>query len=189
MMTRLCLLRHGQTDWNVEGRWQGHADQPLNSIGLEQVAQITRELAANHFAGIYSSDLRRACVMAQAIAQKHNLPVKMDARLREINMGAWEGQLGTDIPALYPLEWADRLNSPRTARPSGGESLVDLSRRVIAAITEYSLLNPQETILIVSHGLSLAVFLCHIQAIPLQQAYDHIPKNARAIWIDWLPPD
>jgi broad specificity phosphatase PhoE len=188
-MTSLCLVRHGQTNWNVEGRWQGFADQPLNLTGLAQATQVATELAGYHFDAIYSSGLARAHATAQAIAQNHNMPVLSDHRLREINMGEWEGQLGVDIPALYPKEWAERLYSPLTSRPPGGESLIDLSKRVLPAINELVARHPTGPVLVVSHGLALAVFLCQVDAIPLDQAYDHIPKNARPIWLDWQPAE
>ncbi len=185
-MTRLCLVRHGQTDWNVQGRWQGNSDQPLNSVGLAQAAQVASELGGQYFAAIYSSDLLRARVTAQIIAHNLNLPVLIEPCLREINMGEWEGKLGVDIPALYPCEWANRLRYPCESHPPGGESLIDLSKRVVDVIIELSRNYPDAPILIVSHGLALAVLLCHAWAIPLEQAYDHIPKNARATWLDWL---
>jgi len=186
-MTILCLVRHGQTDWNVQGRWQGRVDQELNSTGLAQASQLANELAAKHFTAIYSSDLGRALTTAMIIAKTHNLPVITHPGLREINMGDWEGKLGIDIPLLYPLEWAERLRSPVGSRPPGGESLIDLSNRVVPAMTELVRRHPDETILVVSHGLALAVFLCHVYSIPLENAFDKIPKNACATWIEWSP--
>ena len=186
-MNQLILLRHGQTAWNLEGRWQGHADPPLNSNGLEQAHQAADELKATHLSAIYSSDLQRARVTAEAIASFHNLPVKIDPRLRELNMGVWEGELVLDIPRLYPVAWADRQARPVDASPPGGESVGQLAERVKRGIDAICLEHPQEPILIVSHGLALAAFLCLAQTRPLEEAFKSIPPNARPVYLDYQP--
>lgn len=187
-MTQLCLVRHGQTAWNLEGRWQGHTDLPLNVTGLNQAHLLAAELASLRFTAIYSSDLQRALATAAVIAKNQTLPVKTDPRLRELNMGAWEGQLGSEVPTLYPAAWAERQRSPLESQPPGGESIRQLSQRVIAAITAICAENPpQSRLLIVSHGLALAVFLCHAHGQPLEQARERIPANATPLHLNWSP--
>jgi broad specificity phosphatase PhoE len=186
-MTRLCFVRHGQTDWNLEGRWQGHADVHLNSTGLTQAAQARDALAGQHFDAIYSSDLQRASVTASVIAQKQFLPVVMDPRLRELNMGEWEGKLVSDIPNLYPDAWSERLENPLGARPPGGESVLDLSQRIIPAVTAICAKHqPDDRLMIVSHGLSLAVLICYVNGWPLGEAFKNIPPNATPLFKDWV---
>ena len=96
-MTEIWIVRHGQTDWNVEGRYQGQADRPLNAVGLAQAQQAAEQLRGRDFAAIYSSDLQRARVTAEIIAGQLGLPVQVDRRLREVNQGEWEGLLTADI--------------------------------------------------------------------------------------------
>ena len=185
-MMKLCLLRHGQTSFNLQGRWQGSSDIPLNETGFEEARQAADELAGEHFTAFYSSDLQRARVTAEIIAQKHALPVSTDSRLREINMGIWEGQLLSEIPGLYPEAWAERLRNPVDARAPGGESLRELSLRVTQAIQDIcAQYHADDRLVIVAHGLCLAAFLCHVQNIPLEEAYERIPKNAIPKYLDW----
>jgi len=187
-MTHLTLVRHGQTAWNIEGRWQGHADIPLNITGVEQARLIAAELASSRFTAIYSSDLQRALITAQAIAARQGLTVKTDPGLRELNLGDWEGNLVSEIPTLYPVDWAERLLNPVDSRPSKGESVRDVSQRVIRTIAAICVKNPPDArLVIVSHGLSLAVFLCHIYGWPLSEAFEHIPPNARPLELEWFP--
>ena len=90
-MANICFLRHGQTSWNVEGKWQGHTDIGLNETGLFQANNISELLKDQKFEAIYSSDLRRAYSTAEIINRHHNLPIIKDERLREQNLGNWEG--------------------------------------------------------------------------------------------------
>ena len=185
-MTRLCLLRHGQTSFNLQGRWQGHSDIPLNETGLEQARRAADELSGEHFTAIYSSDLQRARVTAEIIAGKQALSVKTDPRLRELNMGLWEGQLLVDVPEKYPEAWAERLNNPVDARAPGGETLRELADRMFLAISDICAeYQPDDRLLIVAHGLSLASFLCQARSLPLVEAFERIPKNATPISLDW----
>ena len=185
-MTKLCLVRHGQTDWNLEGRWQGHADPPLNATGINQARKVAEDLAHTSFTAIYSSDLKRAKATAAAIANKQGLPLKSVKCLRELKMGDWEGKLLEEIPALYPEAWAEREKNPVESRPPGGESIQELSVRVVSAIGDICAENlPDDQLLIVSHGLSLAVLLCHIENRPLSEAFERIPPNAKPIRVDW----
>ena len=186
-MIKLCLLRHGQTAWNQEGRWQGHADPPLNAAGLEQARLVAEELKSTCFAAIYSSDLQRARVTAEAVAIFHALPVKTDVRLRELNMGAWEGQLVADIPNLFPAAWAERQADPVESRPPGGESVRQLAQRVSQGMDAICQSNDSGQFLIVSHGLALAAFLCLAQGHPLDEAFQRIPRNARPLYLDYEP--
>lgn len=96
-MTRLILVRHGETDWNVEGRYQGHSDVPLNARGRAQAARLAEALRGSDIRAIYSSDLARARETAEALAHATRLAVQHDPRLREIDQGDWEGMLFLEI--------------------------------------------------------------------------------------------
>ncbi len=104
-MIQLILIRHGQTQWNREGRWQGQADPPLNAFGRRQARRAALELRGARLDHLYSSDLRRALETAHIIGADLGLAVIPDPRLREINLGRWQGMLSADIEAQYPDEF------------------------------------------------------------------------------------
>jgi alpha-ribazole phosphatase len=183
-MTRFCLVRHGQTDWNLQGRWQGHTDIPLNQTGRKQAFALATQLADVQFDAIFCSDLSRAKSTARLVARSHSVLPKVDPRLREINLGEWEGKLSDDVPRLYPLEWAARLNDPIYARPPGGESVFDLAQRSLPVLEQLCSLYPLGSVLIVSHGLLLALFLCHLRGLPLQESFNQIPPNASPLFVE-----
>lgn len=185
-MTELWLVRHGQTDWNLQGRYQGQADPPLNETGLAQADYAAEVLAGGRYAAIYSSDLDRARLTAEAIGRRLGMVVRIDSRLREINQGEWEGLLVTEIQARYPAEWEvrqrDRLNF---RAPGGGESVQDVAMRIWAVVDDLVARHPHESLILVSHGLALATVLCRVQGLPLSQARELIPDNAQARRIEW----
>lgn len=185
-MTKFCLVRHGQTDWNLEGRYQGQSDIGLNAAGFLQAQSLAQRLADQHFDAIYSSDLARARETAQVIADLQHLSVQIEPRLREINQGEWEGVLVSDIKVRYTELWQKRKEDPANVRPPGGESVGELRTRVITAIDEIAGHYPNGYILIVSHGLALATLLCQVQNVPIGMAYQHIPENANPAWISWI---
>jgi broad specificity phosphatase PhoE len=100
-MTQLCLIRHGQTDWNLEGRYQGQSDVPLNQTGLAQAQSLAEQLKGQTFAAIYSSDLMRARQTAEPCAKMLGMTIQAEAHLREIDQGEWEVVLVEDIKARY----------------------------------------------------------------------------------------
>ena len=189
-MTRFCLVRHGQTDWNLEGRYQGQSDVPLNAAGIAQAQALARRLKDEHFDAAYSSDLSRARDTALAISAVHGgLAVNIDPRLREINQGRWEGVQVEKIRERYAGLWLARQTDPVSVRPPGGETVGEVYQRVRAALDEIAVRYPEGSVLIVSHGLALATILCTLQGIPLGQAYQHIPENSVPLWIKWPASD
>jgi broad specificity phosphatase PhoE len=190
-MTEFWLIRHGQTDWNLSGRWQGQSpDAPaLNETGRAQALAILNQLPCadfgTGFATIYSSDLLRARQTAELIAAPLNLTVVLDPRLREMNLGAWEGMIGDDIKAQYPHEIEERKQNPFDAYAPQGESPREVAERVIAAVNEIAGKHPNDSVLIVSHGVALAVMICHAQGIPLNEVYEYIPENAKPYRVEW----
>lgn len=184
-MTKFCLIRHGQTDWNLEGRYQGQSDVPLNETGRAQARALAEKLAGQSFDAAYASDLSRARETAEIVAAALHLPVTLEKRLREIHQGEWEGQLVDDIKARYADVWQQRAIDPASIRPPQGETVGEVAARVSAALEEISRAHPQGSVLVVSHGLSLATVLCKARGIPVGQAYTVIPDNAEPLWVDW----
>jgi broad specificity phosphatase PhoE len=184
-MTKFCLVRHGQTDWNLEGRYQGQSDIPLNDTGRAEAYALVQKLAGQTFSAIYSSDLERTRETAAILATSIHLPVILDARLREINQGEWEGQLVEDIRTHYARIWKQRSVDPASVRPPGGETVREVAKRVHTVMDEISDLYPGASVLIISHGLALATIICKVGGLPLGQAYRVIPNNAEPIWVEW----
>jgi probable phosphoglycerate mutase len=149
-VTTILLARHGETDWNRENRFQGHADPPLNETGRAQAAQLAAVLAAEPLAAVYSSPLRRAFETAQILAAPHGLePVPVDA-LREVDVGSWEGLTRAEIEERFPEQFARWRGYE--AGWEDGESYEEMSRRVIAGLLELATAHEGERILAVSHG-------------------------------------
>lgn len=186
-MTRFCLVRHGQTDWNLEGRYQGQSDVPLNTNGRAQAQALASQLNGQPFSAIYTSDLRRASETAEIIAATVHCPIFLEPRLREINQGQWEGQLVEIIKARYADLWQQRSVDPASVRPPGGETVEEVARRVYAALHDIAARFPDGPVMVTSHGLSLATVICKVRAVPIGKAYTLIPDNVQPVWVDWDP--
>jgi broad specificity phosphatase PhoE len=135
----LLLVRHGETDWNAEGRLQGHTDRPLNEYGRRQAQRLADELAGEELEAIYSSDLARARETAEIVGERLGLPVVLDPDLREKNWGTWEG--------LTPVE--------RDAVELVGESTEEHTERTLRALRRIAGRHPDGRVLVVTHGGSL----------------------------------
>ena len=177
-MTEILLCRHGQTDWNREGRWQGRTDIPLNDRGREQARELAETLREQPVAAIYSSTLDRAYQTALAIARIHDLRVHRDPRLDEIDQGAWEGMRRDDIVVSHPKELERWKSYPIDLRLPGGETLEEVRERVRAALDDIILLHEGRTICIVAHSVSMAVIKHELQGMSLPDALRTLPANA-----------
>ncbi|TET80969.1 MAG: histidine phosphatase family protein [Anaerolineales bacterium] len=177
-MTTLILIRHGETDWNIEGRYTGQSDVPLNARGLEQAGSLAKQLQGRKIDVIYSSDLRRAYQTAEALAESSGTRILIDPRLREIHQGEWEGMLFKDIRASYSQAWEQRARDPLLVAPPGGETVGQVRTRVLEALREILQQHPDGHLAIVSHGLVLALIKVHIAGLPIETVWDHIPNNA-----------
>jgi alpha-ribazole phosphatase len=184
-MTQVCLVRHGQTDWNLEGRYQGQNNVPLNEHGRAEARALAPKLEGTPFTAFYTSDLQRAKETAEILSASVHLPITLEPRLREIDQGEWEGQLVETIRARYAELWRERTVDPASVRPPGGETVRDVAARVHAALDDIAGRHPDDPVLIVSHGLAIATAICKVRGIPLGQAYSVIPENAELTWMDW----
>jgi broad specificity phosphatase PhoE len=152
--TYVSLIRHGQTPWNATGRWQGHAHVPLNDQGRQQAAQLANYLAQQQedIAAIYSSDLSRAYETAQIISNRLGKPVIADGRLREVDMGEWQGLTKEEIKLWdserYEMVMRDGFHNPRP----GGESGSQVQTRAVIALEAIVAQHPESHVLVVTHG-------------------------------------
>jgi broad specificity phosphatase PhoE len=149
-VTTILLARHGETDWNRENRFQGHADPPLNETGRAQAAELAAALANEPLAAVYSSPLRRAFETAQVVGAPHGLePAPVDA-LREVDVGSWQGLTRAEIEERFPEQFARWLDYRQGWED--GESYEEMGRRVLAALLELAAAHEGKRILVVSHG-------------------------------------
>ena len=177
------MVRHGQTDWNRSGRFQGQTDIPLNEVGMQQAQVLARQLAMESFAAIYSSDLSRAFQTAEAVASLAHLPVQRDTRLREICQGEWEGMDLQQVIEKYNVDMRDSQRDPATSRAPGGESVAEVATRMSQAANEIAVRHPDGKVLLVTHGLACASLFCVVNHISLNEVHDYIPDNATPIVI------
>lgn len=153
MPTILYLIRHGETDWNATGRWQGHAGVPLNSKGLEQSERLAQRLreAGVQFDAIYSSDLPRAYQTAWEIGAALKVAVQLLPALREIDMGSWSGLTREQIRRMYPREY--HLLEQGEDIPRGyAETRALMYKRVTETIDAIVSQHPDEVLALVTHG-------------------------------------
>lgn len=184
-MTTLYLVRHGRTDWNDAGRYQGQADPPLNAEGRRQARALAQALRHVPFDAIYSSDLARARETAQALAEVTGLRVQLDPRLREIHQGEWEGLLARDIQARYPALWEQWHKAPLTVRLPGGETLQELEARFTAALEDISAVHPGGTVAVFLHKTAIALLRCRLRGLSPNRFWEVIPDNAAWDVVVW----
>lgn len=159
--TTLILLRHGETEWNLSGRWQGQAaDTPLTALGREQARIVAGRLRSYAIGAIYSSDLLRAFVTAQIIGQALGVAPIPEPALRESDIGAWTGLTWEEITVRYPVEVA-AMYAGQEVRRGGGESYGELQARLAAAAEAIVARHPGQTVLLVSHGAALRSLVAH----------------------------
>jgi broad specificity phosphatase PhoE len=152
-MIRLLLVRHGQTEGNVEERYQGRTDTQLNEVGLQQADRLARRLSSEKIDCIYCSDLKRAMQTAERVASAHNLTVNPRKELRELDVGEFEGKRLEEIVEDHgPLE---DMWSEGEWRAPGGETLGELSARVDRFVADVKQHHKDGTILAVAHGGTL----------------------------------
>lgn len=163
-MTTIHLVRHGQTDWNVERRIQGQTESSLTPMGQEQARQVAKELQNVAFDRAYSSSSRRARDTARYILEHHEgVDLELRDELREIYLASWEGQLHADVkqthPNLHHLYW----NDPSRFELDGAETFFDLQHRARTVVDEIARENEGKTLLIVSHGAFIKALLTHYE--------------------------
>ncbi|MBK1681223.1 hypothetical protein CKO20_12670 [Rhodocyclus tenuis] len=178
-VTRICLIRHGETDWNAGDRIQGSMDIPLNDVGLAQARATGARLAGEHFDAFYTSDLTRARQTADAIATAIGLAPILDPEFRERRYGVFEGLTRTEASQQYPQEYAAIVRRDADCVPPGkGESLTQHSSRVTAALQRVAAAHLGSSVLIVTHGGVLDLVNRLVRGWPVQAARDFTIPNA-----------
>jgi broad specificity phosphatase PhoE len=155
-------VRHAQSTWNEEHRWQGQLDPPITERGIEQARRLGARLAGRKLAGFYSSDLRRARQTAEVVAQAVGREPVLDPLLREVALGAWQGKTSEDLACEFPVEWAAWNREPSWDLVPGGEGQEAFVRRVVRTFGSIFGTHPSGDILCVTHGGVIQVALASV---------------------------
>jgi probable phosphoglycerate mutase len=170
----VLLVRHGETEWNREGRYQGRTDIPLSDVGTAQVRALGLRLASIPLAIALASPLQRARATAEAILAGRTTPLELDAGLVEISHGKWEGQLATEVARSHAEMFGVWRSAPGRDAPAGpeAETLGDVEVRAWAVFERAcSRLRGDDTALIVAHDAVNRVLLCRVLGLPLERIW------------------
>ena len=170
-MTRLLLIRHGETHFNREGRAQGHSNSDLTALGVAQARACAHALSTRGVERLYASDLSRARQTAQIIGDRLGLSVRLDPRLREMSFGRLEGRTWAELEAYFRQVEAAGAGDWFSAVPPGGESRAQLTERGWAVTNEIARSHPNETVALVSHGGFIGFFLRQVLGLRTDQRY------------------
>ncbi|MGH3064745.1 MAG: histidine phosphatase family protein [Gaiellaceae bacterium] len=162
MATTIVLVRHGETDWNREQRYQGHTNTPLNEAGREQARELAGLLRDEPLSAIYTSPLLRASQTAEILADRLGLESQWLEALREIDVGTWEGRTFDEVKSRYP----ERADMDWRSGWKEGETYEELSARVIPALLELGIEHPDESVLAVTHAGPIRAALTFAMGLP-----------------------
>ncbi|MFO1380992.1 MAG: histidine phosphatase family protein [Chitinivorax sp.] len=184
MSTRFCFVRHGETDWNVQRRLQGHIDTPLNQIGLAQAEATAHGLRGHRFDALYCSDLIRTLQTARYAAQLLDLPIHLRSALRERHFGAFQGLTYGEAEHHFPADYARfKVRDPGYAILDDGESLLQHRERVQACLLQIAADHPGQTVLIVTHGGVLDIVYRLATGLDMAAPRDFGIPNAALNWL------
>jgi probable phosphoglycerate mutase len=172
-VTELLLVRHGETDWNRDRRFQGHADQPLNHAGREQALALADELAGERIGFVYTSDLVRARETAEIVAARLGADVVVRSELREIDVGDWEGLTWPEIEERHPegaRSWHEHGHGWKS-----GETYDQLGERIIAALRRIAADHPAQRVLVVGHGGTVRATRAFIEGLSVADSRRRSP--------------
>lgn len=182
-MGTIILVRHGLTQWNIDGRYQGQKDPDLSALGIEQANKLAAYLKSWELDAVYASDLKRASNTASIIALEHHLPVQIDKRLREFNFGVWEGLTRDQIKKQYRDIYLKRKTDIHTPIP-GGETTSQVQKRVALWLNDAT--EPLNHVIVaVSHGGTIRVILALILGVDITRCYTIKLDNCGFSIIHW----
>ena len=178
-VTKIFLVRHGETIWNTEERWQGSQNSNLTLQGISQ-ARTTRDLLLQQpLYRAYVSPLQRAVDTIDIILENRDLSYQLMPEIREMNLGVWEGRTRREIQHCEPLQSNNFWFDAEKFQVAGAETFQQLQQRVVAGIEKIYQRHPGENILLVSHWVAIKVAIAHYLKVPLSQLSTlENPKNA-----------
>lgn len=166
-MMRLILIRHGQTEWNADGRYQGQSNVALSDIGRTQAKFLAERFPVKHLDAIYASDLDRARETAECVGEKLGVLVRPEKAFRELSFGDWEGLTYQQITARWPEESHKLFTAPDELEIPNGETFQALQKRALSKINELCKEHVDQTIGIFAHGAINKTILAGLMHIPL----------------------
>lgn len=184
---KIYLIRHGQTDWNIQGKIQGSHDIPLNETGCRQAQRLAKGMSSHTVKRIFASPLVRAAETAKILGKEKKVDVCFMQKLVEVEFGKWEGLTWTEIKKEYPMEYEQWCLDSAKATPPGGEIQSEIMKRCTEALNEIiNLTGGQEDTAIVSHGATLAhLFTYMMRNNP--EVESMIVENASITTVDYNP--
>ncbi|OWW22745.1 phosphoglycerate mutase [Noviherbaspirillum denitrificans] len=181
----MCVVRHGETDWNRLGILQGWFDVPINEKGRRQAHQIAADFAGEGFSSVWSSTLARARETAEIIASALGLPAPCSHEgLKERHFGAIQGIPKGELAELNPALLEQILRRNPAASFVGGESMDEFADRVLLALDDIGTQHHGERVLVISHGWCLDVVTRHVNGLPRDAILPHKPMNGDSVWLD-----
>ncbi|HEV8440613.1 MAG TPA: histidine phosphatase family protein [Methylomirabilota bacterium] len=171
MSLRLVLVRHAETAWNRERRYQGWQDTPLSELGRTQADAAARLLAAQPLAAVWSSPLQRARDTAAAIAAAQRLTVQEEAAFKEMRFGQWEGLTRDEVSARFPDAYQMWAQSPHQAVVPGGETLAEVRERVLRGLGDLREAHDGQTVCLVAHGISARLLILEALGLGLDRLW------------------
>lgn len=188
-MTRLFLIRHGETEWNKNLRYQGHRDIPLSETGLAQAKKIARRLSTEKIDAIYSSDLSRALETAKAIAGFHEVSVNIVTELKETNFGRWEGLTYNEIENQFREVMHGWRENPRDTKIPGGESLSEVAERCLKGLEKVISDNPDKNVVVVAHGGIIRIIVATVLGMSINDYWKIKQDNVSLNIIEFYNKD
>ncbi len=182
---QVCVLRHGETDWNISGVLQGWIDVPLNETGRRQAQELGLAYAASGFSAIWTSPLARASETADIVAQVLKLPTpNRHEGLKERRFGAIQGIPKEELAELNPVLAQQLLRRNPAAEFPEGEDMEEFAERVLGAILQIGQAHTHERVLVVTHGWVMDVITRAIRGLPRHAILQLKRKNGECVWLE-----
>ena len=185
--TELIVVRHGESNFNRERRWQGQSqDAILTDLGWQQAECCGEALKGTPAAALFSSDLSRSMQTAVAIARVTGLPIFPEMRLREIDAGVWTNRLSDEVRAEEPDRVQAWDGAPFTTTPTGGEGLADAQKRILQFVSDRAPAFAGQSIIVATHGAILQTLMAAAMGLPLDRLWLDTPAaNGAIVRLEW----
>ena len=183
--TEIILIRHGETEWNSQQRMQGHSNSDLSSVGQAQIQALGQWMKNVPFDHIYSSDSLRAKQTAEAITQFSGHELKIDLRLREKNLGVFEGLTSEEARERHPEVFRLFKTAGSKYVIDEGESTQQLQDRALEIVNEIRIKHPEERVLLVTHGGFIRVVMKHSLGLSLETPTRFLIRNTGVFRLEW----
>lgn len=170
--TTIYITRHGQTEWNVEHRMQGHMDSALTSLGLQQAEWLSRGLADEHLDAVYASSSPRALRTAEIIRAERSIPLLTCDEFKEIGMGVWEGSDSEELETRYADQHHYFWKDPEKFKVDGSETFAEVEARALNKLEQILEKHEGQTVLIVTHTVVIKLLMAHFEGRDLHKLWD-----------------